>query len=73
MSTPVEERQPSQRSQSPRKGGGKRRNRDARREQRQYGAVARELIRAERTNAEQLAVLIERGHGHCAEAQELRT
>lgn len=35
-------------------------------------AEARQAKRAERTDEEQLALLEERGHPHCAEAEKLR-
>lgn len=43
-----------------------------RREQRRVGAIHRADARAARPDAEQLAYLEHRGHGHCAEAMRLR-
>jgi hypothetical protein len=52
-------------------GGGKRRNRDTRKDQRRTNALHRAEARAARTDAEQLRVLHDNGHGHCDEASHL--
>jgi hypothetical protein len=56
----------------PVKGGGKRKNRDSRREARMERAVLREVERSKREDWEQLARLEAAGHGQCREAKRLR-
>jgi len=52
-------------------GGGKRKNRDTRRNKRREEAQARQAERDKRTPEQQLELLNKRGHGHCAEAKRL--
>jgi hypothetical protein len=54
------------------KGGGKRKNRDARREARAERARERALAVAERGLGERLSILVAGGHDQCAEAVRLR-
>ena len=59
-------------SNPPIKGGGKRKNRSDRRDQRRADAEERQAQRDARTAAEQLARLESRGFGRCREAVRLR-
>lgn len=52
-------------------GGGKRKNRDTRKQARRDSAALRAEQRAERTDAEQLEKLTDAGHGNCDEARRL--
>lgn len=55
----------------PIKGGGKRKNRDARRDQRREDAFNRQLVDLERSDFDRYTRLVEAGHGRCAEARKL--
>lgn len=53
-------------------GGGKRKNRDERKELRRIQAEARQELREERSDEDQLEILVARGYANCKEALTLR-